>query len=123
MAPLRAHLSKLFETDRTTRRVSYWYGARSRQELFYEDYFRELEATFEAFTFHVALSQPLPEDAWASHTGFIHDVVRERYLKTHPDLAAVEFYLCGPPPMIQATCRMLEEQGVRADQIAFDEFT
>jgi Na(+)-translocating NADH:ubiquinone oxidoreductase F subunit len=122
MAPLRAHLSHLFETEATKRRVSFWYGARSRQELFYQDYFEDLAARFPNFRFHVALSAPLPEDHWTGHQGFIHEVVLEQYLKSHANLGAVEFYLCGPPQMIKACTKMLAGLGVADSQIACDEF-
>ncbi len=122
MAPLRAHLSHLFETQGTARRVSFWYGARSRQELFYQEYFDSLAARFSNFHFHPALSSPLPEDDWSGHAGFIHEVVGERYLADHEKPCAVEFYLCGPPAMIKASTKMLAELGVSESQIAFDEF-
>lgn len=122
MAPLRAHLSHLFETEKTARRVSFWYGARSRQEIFYDDYFAALAARHPNFSFHLALSAPLPEDAWTGHVGFIHDVVLEKSLRAHPNPRAVEFYLCGPPMMIKACTRMLSDLGVPAHQIAYDEF-
>jgi Na+-transporting NADH:ubiquinone oxidoreductase subunit F len=122
MAPLRAHLSHLLETEHSARRISYWYGARSRQEIFYEDYFRSLEEKHPNFTFHVALSSPLDEDEWAGHVGFIHEAVREQYLSEHANPESVEYYLCGPPMMIKACNRMLESLGVPAKQIAFDEF-
>ncbi|QYM79392.1 NADH:ubiquinone reductase (Na(+)-transporting) subunit F [Horticoccus luteus] len=122
MAPLRAQLSHLFETESTARRVSYWYGARSRQEIFYADYFEQLAAAHPNFTFHLALSSPLPEDNWTTHTGFIHDVVYEQYLRSHPHPQAVEYYLCGPPQMIRACTKMLAALGVTPSQIAYDEF-
>lgn len=122
MAPLRAHVSHLFETQHTQRRVSFWYGARSRQEVYYDDYFRALAEKHRNFSFHVALSAPLPEDAWTGSTGFIHEIVLEEYLRNHPDPKSVEYYLCGPPLMIKAVTRMLGELGVPALQIAFDEF-
>ncbi len=122
MAPLRAHLSHLFETENTHRKVSYWYGARSRQEIFYEDYFNGLAADHPNFSFNLALSSPLPEDAWTGLTGFIHEVVLARYLRDHPNPRAVEYYLCGPPQMIKACTKMLAGFGVPATQIAFDEF-
>jgi len=122
MAPLRAHLSHLFETGKTARRVSYWYGARSKQELYYQDYFEGLAAAHPNFHFHPALSSPLEGDAWTGHTGFIHEVVFQEYLKTHSRLEAVEFYLCGPPMMIKACTQMLSGLGVQPGQIAFDEF-
>ena len=122
MAPLRAHIAKLFETDRTARRVSFWYGARSRQELFYQDYFDGLAARFPNFHFHLALSAPLPADHWTGHQGLIHEVVREQHLKSHENLRAVEFYLCGPPQMISACLKLLNQLGVADSQIAYDEF-
>ncbi|MEO6053984.1 MAG: NADH:ubiquinone reductase (Na(+)-transporting) subunit F [Chthoniobacterales bacterium] len=123
MAPLRSHLSHLFENLKTNRKVSYWYGARSLQELFYHDYFRELEKQFPNFHFHVALSEPEPEDQWASYSGFIHDVLRDNYLNKHENLAGVEFYLCGPPPMIKAGTEMLKDLNVSPAQISYDEFS
>ncbi len=122
MAPLRSHLAHLFETVKTPRRVSYWYGARSLQELFYQDYFESLARRHANFTFHVALSEPLPGDGWTSHTGFIHDVVKRAYLDTHPDPASIEYYLCGPPAMIRAATDMLRDLGVPPARIAYDEF-
>lgn len=122
MAPLRAHVSHLFETAGTARRVSYWYGARSKQEVFYEEYFTELAAKHSNFSFHVALSAPLPEDNWSGPTGFIHEVVLADYLRTHPNPKAVEYYLCGPPMMIKACTTMLTALSVPAGQIAYDEF-
>ena len=123
MAPLRSHLSFLFDTLKTQRKVSFWYGARSRQELFYQDYFVSLSRMFPNFSFHVALSEPQPGDEWESHTGFIHDTLREAYLKNHPNPGAVEYYLCGPPQMIQAASKMLQgEFKIPTDAIAYDEF-
>lgn len=122
MAPLRAHLSHLFETEKTSRKVSYWYGARSRQELYYQDYFEGLAKAHPNFHFHMALSSPLPEDQWTGPTGFIHEVVLEDYLKSHENPKAVEFYLCGPPMMINACTKMLSELGVSRAQVAYDEF-
>jgi Na+-transporting NADH:ubiquinone oxidoreductase subunit F len=122
MAPLRSHLSYWFETRGTSVRVSYWYGARSRQELFYQDYFDELAGKNENFSFYVALSEPLPEDHWNSHTGFIHEVLKQEYLASHPDPKSIEYFLCGPPAMIKAATTMLAELGVNPTQVAFDEF-
>jgi len=122
MAPLRAHISHLFETEHTHRKVSFWYGARSRQELFYEDYFQQIASAHPNFRFQVALSNPQPEDNWTGLTGFIHEVVLQQYLWNHPDPASVEYYLCGPPMMIKAVKKMLSELGVPPTQIAFDEF-
>lgn len=122
MAPIRSHISQLLETENSMRRIHYWYGARSRQELFYQDYFEQLQADRQNFQFQVALSAPLAEDAWTGHSGLIHEVVREQYLKDHANLSAVEFYLCGPPKMVTACRRMLEALAVREEQVSFDEF-
>ena len=122
MAPLRAHLSSLLETERTARKVSFWYGARSKQEVFYDDFFEELAAKHSNFSFNVALSAPLEEDQWDGHEGFIHEVVEEKHLRGHINPAAAEYYLCGPPNMIKATTKMLAQRGVPASQIAYDEF-
>lgn len=122
MAPLRAHIAHLFHTQKTSRRVSFWYGARSRQELFYEDYFKEIAANASNFHFHPALSAPLPGDNWTGHVGLIHQVALDQYLKAHPGIGGVEFYLCGPPQMIQACLKMLKLLGVADSQLAYDEF-
>lgn len=123
MAPIRSHLSHLFETLASGRRVTYWYGARSRQEIFYEDYFRGLEAQFRNFRFIVALSAPLSDDAWTGQTGFIHDVLRREHLTPHASPAAADYFLCGPPVMVHATREMLRHEfGVAADRITVDEF-
>jgi Na+-transporting NADH:ubiquinone oxidoreductase subunit F len=122
MAPMRAHLSHLLETERCARKITFWYGARSKQEIFYQDYFDDLASLYRNFSFHLALSSPLPEDDWPGHTGFIHDVVFDQYLSRHRNPANVEYYLCGPPLMIKACNRMLEKIGVPRRQIAFDEF-
>ena len=122
MAPLRAHLAHLFENEQTPRKVSYWYGARSRQEIFYEDYLDALAAEHHNFSFQVALSDPQPEDQWSGATGFIHEVVRKEYLCEHRNPKAIEFYLCGPPMMIKACTKMLADLGVERQQISYDEF-
>jgi Na+-transporting NADH:ubiquinone oxidoreductase subunit F len=122
MAPLRAHISHLLETEDTARKISYWYGARSKQEIFYADYFESLARTHRNFTFNIALSSPLPEDHWTGDVGFIHEVVLEKHLLTHSNPAAAEYYLCGPPMMIRACTRMLEAIGIPAEHIAYDEF-
>jgi MocE subfamily Rieske [2Fe-2S] domain protein len=122
MAPLRAHLSHLLESANSPRKISYWYGARSKQELYYGEYFEDLAASHGNFSFHPALSSPLPEDSWDGPAGFIHEVVLDRHLRHHPDVRAVEFYLCGPPMMVKACRKMLTELGVSASQIACDEF-
>jgi Na+-transporting NADH:ubiquinone oxidoreductase subunit F len=122
MAPLRAHLSHLLETEQSARKVSFWYGARSNQEIYYHDYFHELAKIHPNFTFHLALSAPLPEDNWTGHLGFIHQVVLEQYLSRHANPNAVEYYLCGPPLMIKACNKMLADLGISASLISYDEF-
>jgi fatty acid desaturase/NAD(P)H-flavin reductase/nitrite reductase/ring-hydroxylating ferredoxin subunit len=122
MAPLRAHLSHLLETGKSARRISFWYGARSRQEIFYDVYFQKLATLHSNFSFHVALSSPLPEDQWTGFKGFIHEVVLEQYLRAHPNPQALEYYLCGPPMMVKACTKMLTDIGVSAQQVAYDEF-
>ena len=122
MAPLRAHLSHLLETENTARKVSFWYGARSQQEIFYEDYFRGPGRTHPNFAFHLALSSPLPEDSWTGHHGFIHEVVLAASPRFTPIPKPAEYYLCGPPMMIKACTKMLAGLGVSADHIAYDEF-
>jgi Na+-transporting NADH:ubiquinone oxidoreductase subunit F len=122
MAPLRSHIFHLFHTEKTTRKVSYWYGARSMREVFYEDEFRAIEKDFPNFTFNLAMSEPLPEDNWTGYTGFIHQVVLDKYLNTHPEPDEIEFYLCGPPMMNDAVFKMLDELGVPPENIAFDDF-
>lgn len=122
MAPLRSQLSHLLENLKTGRKISYWYGGRSKQELFYIEYFRELEARFTNFTFHIALSEPLEEDLWDGPIGFIHQVVEDLYLKQHNHPGEIEYYLCGPPPMIAAAVKMLDNQHVPISNILRDEF-
>ncbi|MBU43115.1 MAG: NADH:ubiquinone reductase (Na(+)-transporting) subunit F [Spirochaetaceae bacterium] len=122
MAPLRSHIFHLFHTLRTGRKVSYWYGARSLREVFYEEHFRKIEKEFPNFSFHLALSDPLPEDDWKGPTGFIHEVVLREYLDKHDDPSEIEYYLCGPPLMLSAVQKMLYDLGVEKEMIAFDDF-
>jgi Na(+)-translocating NADH:ubiquinone oxidoreductase F subunit len=122
MAPLRSHLAHLLENMQTQRKISFWYGARSVQELFYTEYFEELARQFNHFRFHVALSEPLAEDEWRGPTGFIHQVLDEKYLRHHSDPAGVDYYLCGPPAMVAAVQRMLDDHHVPLSSIAYDEF-
>lgn len=122
MAPLRAQLLHLFNTVQTGRKVSFWYGARSRSEIFYEEDFREIERKFPNFTFNIALSAALPEDNWTGYTGFIHQVIYDNYLKNHPAPEDIEYYMCGPGPMTQSALRMLDDLGVSPDNIYFDNF-
>ena len=121
MAPLRSHISYLLETKNSNRKISLWYGARSQKELFYDDYFKSLAEKFPNFSFHVALS----DDAENPHfpKGFIHQHLKDTYLNQHEKVADIEFYLCGPPPMIQAGTSMLKELNVSESNISFDEFS
>jgi Na+-transporting NADH:ubiquinone oxidoreductase subunit F len=123
MAPLRAHLLHLFKTLKTTdRTVSYWYGARSKAEIFYEEDFRAIEKEFPNFKFHIALSEPRPEDNWTGPVGFIHQVIYENYLKNHDDPEDIEYYMCGPGPMAKAVEGMLDSLGVPREMLHFDDF-
>jgi Na+-transporting NADH:ubiquinone oxidoreductase subunit F len=122
MAPLRSHIFHLFHTLKTGRKVSYWYGARSLREVFYEDEFRAIEKDFPNFTFNLALSEPLPEDNWTGYTGFIHKVLLNNYLCQHDEPEDIEYYFCGPPQMNDAVVRMLDSLGVPEENISFDDF-
>jgi Na+-transporting NADH:ubiquinone oxidoreductase subunit F len=122
MAPLRSHIFHLFHTLKTQRKVSYWYGARSLREVFYEDEFRAIEKDFPNFTFNLALSEPLPEDNWTGYTGFIHKVLLDNYLSQHEEPEDIEYYFCGPPQMNNAVIKMLDSLGVPKENIAFDDF-
>lgn len=122
MAPLRSHIFHLFHTLKTNRKVSFWYGARSKREIFYEEDFRAIEREFPNFKFVIALSEPLEEDHWEGETGFIHSVVLKNYLDKHEDPDEVEYYLCGPPMMNTAVQNMLEDLGVSEENVAFDDF-
>ena len=122
MAPLRSHLFHLFHTMKTKRKVSYWYGARSKREMFYTEDFEKIEKEFPNFKYNVALSAALPEDKWTGYTGFIHQVLYDHYLKNHQEPEEIEYYLCGPPMMIDAVQKMLSSLGVPPEMIAFDSF-
>ena len=122
MAPMRSHIFDLFKTKRTTRKVSFWYGARSGREIFYEKEFEEIAAEFPNFEFHIALSEPKPEDNWTGYTGFIHQVLYDNYLSKHESPEDIEYYLCGPPIMNSSVTTMLDNLGVPPENIAFDDF-
>jgi Na+-transporting NADH:ubiquinone oxidoreductase subunit F len=123
MAPMRSHLFHLFHTLKTRdRKVTYWYGARSLREAFYVEDFDNIKKDFDNFDWKLALSEPLPEDNWDGPTGFIHQVCHDLYLRDHPDPTEIEYYLCGPPMMISAVQRMLDDLGVDPSMIAFDSF-
>jgi len=132
MAPMRSHLFHLFHTLKTDRKVSFWYGGRSKRELFYLDHFRNIEKEFPNFSFHVVLSEPLPEDNWKvkenldddgdGFTGFVHQAVIDQYLKKHDAPEDIEFYFCGPPLMNAAVLKMVDDWGVPPENVAFDDF-
>ena len=122
MAPLRSHMFHLFHTNKTKRKISYWYGARSKRELFYDREFRKLEREFPNFKFHVALSEPKEEDKWRGNTGFIHQVIYDEYLVKLEEPEEIEYYLCGPPLMNAAVLKMLYDLGIPDEMIAFDDF-
>ena len=122
MAPMRSHIFDLFHTKNTNRKVSFWYGARSVREMFYDDEFKAIQEKWPNFSYHVGLSDPMPEDNWEGYTGFIHQVVLDNYLKDHPDPTEIEYYLCGPPMMISSVQKMLYDMGVEKEMIDFDEF-
>lgn len=122
MAPMRSHIFHLFNTVKTGRKTTFWYGARSRREIFYEEHFRTIEKQFPNFTFHIALSEPKPEDKWEGYTGFIHQVILDNYLTKHEAPEDVEYYLCGPPMMNDAVFKMLYDLGVPDEMVAYDDF-
>lgn len=122
MAPLRSHIFHLFKTLETGRKVSYWYGARSLREVFYQEEFDEIQKKFKNFSFNLALSEPLPEDNWKGYTGFIHKVLLDNYLSLLDEPEDIEYYFCGPPVMNNAVIGMLNDLGVPKENIAFDDF-
>lgn len=133
MAPMRSHLYELFKTIKTDRKVTYWYGGRSRAELFYIHYFRELEDKFPNFKFYMVLSDALPEDNWVvkkstddpegdGFVGFVHQVVMDEYLEKHEAPEDLEVYFCGPPLMNQAVLKMCEDWGIPDENVRFDDF-
>jgi Na+-transporting NADH:ubiquinone oxidoreductase subunit F len=122
MAPMRSHIFHLFNTVKTGRKASFWYGARSKREIFYEEHFKTIEKNFPNFNFHIALSEPKKEDNWDGYVGFIHKVILDNYLQKHQAPEDIEYYLCGPPMMNDAVFKMLYELGVPDEMIAFDDF-
>ena len=122
MAPMRSHLMDLFYRLKTKRKVSFWYGARSKREMFYVEDFDKIAAENDNFDWHVALSEPQEEDNWDGYTGFIHEVLYENYLKDHPAPEDCEYYMCGPPMMNAAVIKMLLDMGVERDDIMLDDF-
>lgn len=132
MAPMRSHLYHLFKTLKTGRKVSYWYGGRSKRELFYLDHFRSLERDFPNFKFYLVLSEPLEEDNWKvkenidapgdGFVGFVHQSVIDQYLVNHESPEDIEFYFCGPPMMNQAVVKMCDDWGIPEENVSFDDF-
>ncbi len=122
MAPMRSHIFDQFRRLHTDRKVTFWYGARSLREAFYIEDFEAITSENDNFTWHMAMSEPQPEDNWEGYTGFIHQVVYDNYLKDHPAPEDVEYYLCGPPMMLQACMKMLDDLGVEPENILFDDF-
>jgi len=122
MAPMRSHIFNQLKSVKTKRKMSFWYGARSTREVFYQHDFDQLAAENDNFVWHVALSDPLPEDNWTGYTGFIHNVLYENYLKQHKAPEDCEFYMCGPPIMNASVIAMLESLGVESENILLDDF-
>ena len=133
MAPMRSHLFHLFHTLKTGRKVSYWYGGRSKRELFYLDHFQKIATDFPNFDFHLVLSEPHPDDNWKEKkdindkegdgfVGFVHQAVIDQYLSKHEAPEDIEFYFCGPPLMNQAVLKMCDDWGVPPENVAFDDF-
>ena len=122
MAPMRSHIFDRFLTRHTNRKATFWYGGRSLRELFYIEQFQQIEKEFPNFSFHIALSDPKPEDNWTGATGFIHQVIYDQYLKNHPAPEDIEYYICGPALMTSAIVQMLDNLGVPKENILFDDF-
>ena len=122
MAPMRSHIFDQLRRLKSKRKMTFWYGARSKREMFYVEDFDELAAENDNFEWHVALSDPLEEDNWTGYTGFIHNVLYENYLKDHPAPEDCEFYMCGPPMMNAAVIQLLQDLGVEDENIMLDDF-
>jgi Na+-transporting NADH:ubiquinone oxidoreductase subunit F len=122
MAPMRSHIFDQFKKLKTKRKVTFWYGARSSREAFYQEDFDSIQREFGNFKWYLAMSEPLPEDNWTGLTGFIHQVLYDEYLKTHPAPEDIEYYLCGPPLMLKACRQMLDDLGVEPENVMFDDF-
>jgi len=122
MAPMRSHIFDQLKRLGSQRKISFWYGARSLREMFYQEEFEQLARDNPNFSFHIALSDPLPEDNWTGYTGFIHNVLYENYLKHHAAPEDCEFYMCGPPMMNAAVIKMLQDLGVEDENIMLDDF-
>jgi Na+-transporting NADH:ubiquinone oxidoreductase subunit F len=122
MAPMRSHIFDLFHTKKTVRKATFWYGARSLREVFYEEDFNKIAKENANFEWSLALSEPLPVDNWSGPTGFIHQVIYDLYLKNHEEPESIEYYLCGPPMMNSAVQKMLSDLGVPDENVMFDDF-
>ena len=122
MAPMRSHIFDQFRRLKTKRKATFWYGARSLREMFYVEDFDSIAAENENFTWYTALSEPQPEDNWNGLTGFIHQVLFDEYLSSHPEPEEIEYYLCGPPMMLDACRKMLASLGVPDEMIMYDDF-
>ena len=122
MAPMRSHIFDQLIRLNSNRKISYWYGARSMKEIFYQEEFEKLPRENENFTFHIALSDALPEDNWDGLTGFIHQVTEDEYLSKHPAPEDCEYYLCGPPMMNSSCMKMLSDLGVEDENVMCDDF-
>lgn len=122
MAPMRSHIFDQLRRSKSKRKISFWYGARSLREMFYQEDFDGLDKDFKNFSWHVALSDPVPEDNWAGLTGFIHQVLLDEYLKDHPAPEECEYYMCGPPLMTAAVIKTLLDLGVERENILLDDF-
>lgn len=122
MAPMRSHIFDQLKRLHSNRKISYWYGARTLREVFYVEDFDKLAREHENFQWHVGLSEPLPEDRWEGATGFIHNILYNHYLKEHPAPEECEYYLCGPPMMLKAVRKMLDDLGVDSENVLFDDF-
>ncbi len=122
MAPMRSHIFDQLKRIKSNRKMTFWYGARSKREMFYDEEFKELERANSNFSYNVALSDPQPEDNWDSYVGFIHKVLLDEYLNKHEDPTEIEYYICGPPMMLTAMRDMLHDIGVEPDMVAYDDF-
>ena len=122
MAPMRSHIFDQLGRLRSKRKMTYWYGARSLNEMFYQEDFDTLAKEHDSFTWYTAMSDPQPEDNWDGLTGFIHQVLYDEYLKDHPAPEDCEYYICGPPMMLSAVLQMLDDLGVEPENILFDDF-
>jgi Na+-transporting NADH:ubiquinone oxidoreductase subunit F len=122
MAPMRSHIFDQLRRLKSKRKMTFWYGARSLREMFYVEDFDTLAKENDNFTWHIALSDPLPEDNWTGYQGFIHQVLYDQYLKDHPAPEDCEYYICGPPMMLSACARLLDDLGVEPENILYDDF-